>query len=93
MLGMIRRSFACRLLPAVGLLPARSLVGSRPRLPALRQQAHSGWQGGWQAHCAASAASHEAEAEPHWEELEVRLPTHCSGCGVELQQQDPDAPG
>ena len=27
------------------------------------------------------------------EEVELELPTHCSGCGVDLQQDDPDAPG
>jgi hypothetical protein len=25
--------------------------------------------------------------------LKIRLPSYCSGCGVKLQQEDPDGPG
>ena len=28
-----------------------------------------------------------------WEEVEFELPSHCAGCGVELQQDDPEAAG
>ncbi|GAB4820166.1 hypothetical protein N2152v2_007212 [Parachlorella kessleri] len=38
-------------------------------------------------------ASSSAEAGTIWEDIDVRLPTHCSGCGIELQQEDPNAPG
>jgi hypothetical protein len=26
-------------------------------------------------------------------EADLQLPTHCSGCGVDLQQEDPESPG
>eukprot|EP00887_Chlorella_sp_A99_P007378 scaffold2.g7378.t1 len=34
-----------------------------------------------------------AAAQGALEGVELELPTHCSGCGVTLQQEDPEAPG
>ena len=34
-----------------------------------------------------------AAAADYGEQADLQLPTHCSGCGVELQQADPEGPG
>ena len=75
---------------------ARGVWTCRSALPAVQRR---GSAGGWQQRGAAAASSQQQEAHAAaasgvpWEELEARLPTHCSGCGVELQQEDPGAPG
>lgn len=43
--------------------------------------------------CASSYGTEGAEVEEGYEEVEVELPAHCPGCGVRLQQEDPNAAG
>jgi hypothetical protein len=40
-----------------------------------------------------SGAAAAAAAADYGEQADLQLPTHCSGCGVELQQADPKGPG
>lgn len=86
----------CRpaLLPCRFSRAYRGLEGLRQHSTLPRPPAHVAWLSRGVA-AAAGAAQQEAGAAggEAWEDLESRLPTHCSGCGVELQQQDPNAPG
>ena len=41
----------------------------------------------------AGSSSGAAAAAEYGEQADLQLPTHCSGCGVELQQADPEGPG
>jgi hypothetical protein len=48
----------------------------------------------WQAHRAKSAVHGEIPTDGSaWEEVEYELPSHCAGCGVVLQQDEPEAAG
>ena len=40
-----------------------------------------------------AGSSSGAAAAADGEQADLQLPTHCSGCGVELQQADPEGPG
>lgn len=42
---------------------------------------------------ASSFAENQEINDELYEEIEIELPSHCPGCGVRLQQDDPDAPG
>lgn len=41
----------------------------------------------------AAAPPRAAASQPDYSELDLALPSHCSGCGVPLQRDDPDAAG
>lgn len=50
----------------------------------------------WPRRSAAASAAQEARgSQPDHQhaEMDLQLPTHCSGCGVGLQQDDPEGPG
>ncbi len=34
-----------------------------------------------------------AASQPDFADVDLALPSHCSGCGVPLQQEDPNGPG
>ena len=42
---------------------------------------------------AASQLPEGLAADEMYEEVEIELPSHCGGCGVRLQDEDPEGPG
>jgi hypothetical protein len=42
---------------------------------------------------AASQLPEGLQSDEMYEEVEIDLPTHCGGCGVRLQDEDPEGPG
>lgn len=79
----------------------RALVRSAQRQPAGLPWAAAaaagtrGWVPGRRAlvTCSVQEARGGAAPLPDPSELDLVLPTHCSGCGVQLQQEDPEGAG
>ena len=42
---------------------------------------------------AASQLPEGLQAGEMYEEVDIELPSHCGGCGVRLQDEDPEGPG
>lgn len=65
-------------------------VGGRSDAPALHSIRLSHAAARQRSALNATAAAPKAADEPKWA---ANVPSYCSGCGVKLQQQQPDAPG
>jgi hypothetical protein len=63
---------------------------ARTPMPGSTLNKHAHWSSKVRA---ASQLPEGLQADEMYEEVEIELPTHCGGCGVRLQDEDPEGPG
>ena len=59
-------------------------------MPRFMHNRHAHWSSKIRA---ASQLPEGLHADEMYEEVEIELPSHCGGCGVRLQDEDPEGPG